>query len=566
MLFEHMLWRGLVNRLVQFDMPPYFAMQIAAACYPNGAKKAMRGSGFVFVPPVVSPKQACVAVSRFEAAGRKGSIELFVPLLVVLFGEQRFDQWREELLKADAEAAADDRQQLESRYAAALRELGLPPTASLEDVQKQYKSLCREFHPDRNQHEAEEIQAKRHGQMASINKAYEVAVAWLELARTAPSGRRPTKSAQNHETATGRSNVRPTLAPTTQQGTPASSSPVRSDPPPTLAPTPQQATPASSKPLRPDPTPTVTPTPPQTTPASSSRLRPEPTIARDGGSPAQPSGTRSVLALLGLFALSVVGLIGVVVVQELRKEATPKPQSASKPKTTVATPPRPPVQPTRTASEIRLSHALAKANQEISLADYEEAFQLLRPFLSPRRPADVKDSQLWVSYLQAMTTAFGGKEKASTYQQWQLLNQIGVAWHNLMKEAIASNNLRVAQYAYQQAASQYGQLAAMPIAPSPSLSVQSSNGLSKQESDAYAAEKNKRFLVGIALENIAVLAFHLSAYTGDAQLHREAKAQKDKCLRYHAEQFGENSDEYRQSATELLKYTASSVFQRHVNP
>jgi septal ring factor EnvC (AmiA/AmiB activator) len=204
MLFEKTMWRGLASRLVRLGVPPYFAMQIAAACYPNGAKKAMQGTGFVFALPIVSRQQAALAVSRFEAAGPKGAPELFVPILVVLFGQKRFEQWREELLQADAEAAADARgQQLESQYEAALRELGLPPTASLADVQKQYKSLCREFHPDRNQQEPEEIQAKCARQMASINNAYEVALAWLEIAKTAPVGRRPPKSARSAETETG---------------------------------------------------------------------------------------------------------------------------------------------------------------------------------------------------------------------------------------------------------------------------------------------------------------------------------------------------------------------------
>ena len=227
MLFEQTMWRGLASRLVRLGVPPYFAMQIAATCYPNGAKKAMQGTGFVFAPPIVSRHQAVLAVSRFEAAGPKGAPELFVPLLVVLFGQKRFEQWREELLQAEAEAAADvGGQQLEVQYEAALQELGLPPTASLADVQKQYKSLCRQFHPDRNQHEPEEILAKCARQMASINNAYEVAIAWLEIAKTAPVGNRPPQSARSDKTATG---VGPNPAPTPgpRKTAPSPSSPSR---------------------------------------------------------------------------------------------------------------------------------------------------------------------------------------------------------------------------------------------------------------------------------------------------------------------------------------------------
>jgi hypothetical protein len=225
MLFEQTMWRGLVTRLVRLGVPPYFAMQIAAACYPNGAKKAMQGTGFVFAPPIVSPQQAALTVSRFEAVGPRGAPELFVPILVALFGQKRCDQWREELLQADAEAAADAKgQHLEAQFEAALRELGLPPTASLEDVQKQYRSLCRQFHPDRNQREPEEIQAKCDRKMASINKAYEVAVASLEIAKTVPVGRRPSKSARNAEAATG-AGPTPATTPGPQQTAPSSSSP-----------------------------------------------------------------------------------------------------------------------------------------------------------------------------------------------------------------------------------------------------------------------------------------------------------------------------------------------------
>jgi septal ring factor EnvC (AmiA/AmiB activator) len=231
MLFEQTMWRGLASRLVRLGVPPYFAMQIAATCYPNGAKKAMQGTGFVFAPPIVSRHQAVLAVSRFEAAGPKGAPELFVPLLVVLFGQKRFEQWREELLQADAEAAADATgRQLEVQYEAALRELGLPPTASLADIQKQYKSLCRQFHPDRNQHEPEDVQARCARQMASINNAYEVVLAWLEIAQTATDGRRPPQSARSDKTASG---VGPTPAPTpgpqkTAPSPPSPSQPKRS--------------------------------------------------------------------------------------------------------------------------------------------------------------------------------------------------------------------------------------------------------------------------------------------------------------------------------------------------
>lgn len=225
MLFEQTMWRGLASRLVRLGVPPYFAMQMAAACYPHGAQKATQGTGFVFATPIVSRQQAAVALSHFEAAGPKGAPELLVPILVVLFGQKRCEQWIEELLQADAEAAADARdQQLEAQYEAALRELGLPPTASLADVQKQYRSLCRQFHPDRNQHEPEEIQAKCDRQMASINNAYAVAVAWLEEVKTATVGRRPPKSARNAETTTGPGSTVATT-PSPRQPAPPSSSP-----------------------------------------------------------------------------------------------------------------------------------------------------------------------------------------------------------------------------------------------------------------------------------------------------------------------------------------------------
>ncbi len=278
MLFEQTMWRGLAARLVRLGLPPYFAMQMAAACYPNGAKKAMQGTGFVFATPIVSPQQAALAVSRFEAAGPRGAPELFVPILVVLFGQERVEQWREELLQADAEAAADARiQQLESQYEAALRELGLPPTASLADVQKQYKSLCRQFHPDRNQHEPEEIQAKCDRQMASINRAYEVAVAWLKIAETAPVGRRPPSSARNAETATGAG-----------------------------------------------PTPATTPDPQKT---GRSPSGPKQTTPVGRGSPSQSARPLSSIALLSLVGLFFMGLIGVAAVQEHRKHTTSKPKS-----------------------------------------------------------------------------------------------------------------------------------------------------------------------------------------------------------------------------------------------
>ncbi len=69
MLFEQTAWRGLKARLERLGLLPYFAMQIAAACYPHGATKAMKGTGFIFATPIVSPQQAAFAVSRFEAAG-----------------------------------------------------------------------------------------------------------------------------------------------------------------------------------------------------------------------------------------------------------------------------------------------------------------------------------------------------------------------------------------------------------------------------------------------------------------------------------------------------------------
>ena len=52
--------------------------------------------------------------------------------------------------------------------------LGLTPTASLEDVKKAYRELCKKYHPDRLQQLGSEFKTVSEEKIKEINNAYAI--------------------------------------------------------------------------------------------------------------------------------------------------------------------------------------------------------------------------------------------------------------------------------------------------------------------------------------------------------------------------------------------------------
>lgn len=525
MLFEYTLWKGLVRRLCLHGMPPFFAMHVASACWPGGARKESRKSGFQFATPIVSQSRAYELVDFFFAIPRAHvGPEHILRLLVFLYGQQCVEGWFDEEVKASEEAKRrreearrkEQHAEQEKAYQSALNTLGVTASSTQEQVNQRYRMLCRQYHPDRHHDKSDSVVAAAAKKTKEINAAYEIVMLRLEQRKTfnAPQQApvdRPRKGEPRETTATA-SNAGAEQKQTAEP-TATSDSLTRVMNlgavalfvalgllPPVVAFMDRLA-------------------------KLTIAVRPEVVQGPPPLSPREPAGGQA-----GNDAHSTTSTT---------KHEPEGEQPAVVVNAPVTWPNSPPHLPRPTPSmSATLSRTITKAREDMANAKYDSAYRRLRPLFAVTKPDAVHDMQLWISFLDAHSEALNGIGSKSTFEYLEALHDNGIAWHELMKQAMAAENASTARDACRRAEECYRRVARSSVTSS-------------------RLDREHMSLVGRAMENIAVLKLHFADYTRDIALYRQARGQIEECWGYLARHFGASSGEYQSSVAEWNKQDAA---------
>lgn len=468
MIGEHMLLRGLRNRFVGRGVPPDWATQIAGACYPGGAKKEYRKTGFVFARSLISKVEA-YGIGEKLLAMPLGKMQKALPFaMAIIFGKEQVEAWIDEAMP-DREQSIDASTAKEYEQALAVFGFDSDPTAV--QVQARFKELIQQNHPDRYAGASEDIRRQREEQAKKINWAMEV----LRRRVGEVKSESTVKEKEEENSAVGGLIVPPPPTPR---------------PPLGLSPTP-------------DPVPPSTPNP----------------------------WPRWVLGAGVLTALAIVVALALP-----RIFLSPSPE-----------PPAPPLSP----AEVTLTKAVASARGLLSKKRYQSAVEAVSSFLAepPCQPEDIKDKDLWVEYLDVLGESRrreyrarqGTRTEQEKYEYWPVMHELGLAWHYLMKDALADGHSDLANEAFDQADMHYTDVL-VAITPS-----------SKQ----VDPPEWRSIVCGWAMENRGTIRSQLASASGDEQLKKEARELLEQSRLFYSQTLGTDSEEYRRVYGELAKLMSS---------
>jgi hypothetical protein len=251
----------------------------------------------------------------------------------------------------------------------------------------------------------------------------------------------------------------------------------------------------------------------------------------DSGPPPKkdPKGQRVLwLVLLGVGLLAVIGFIAYpyMPIQE----------------------PRPPLLPPRpVASALERVSELAK--QATEAKEFRHAILQLTPLSEKYPRKDDIDLKLWAGCLEVLQSQ--GKEywyrsldhsDDDERVHWRARHDIGLAWHRLMKDAIAQKQTHLAQQAFGNANRQYREvIVAVLLVPTP-----------PSNSDW------RRRLVAHTQENCGELCGQKAAYSRDRKLNAQSRRELEQCRKNYAEIYGVDSDQYRRIEKKLEEVVRQS--------
>jgi len=185
MIFDYQAWRGLADRLRRHGVAKlFYAGLIAGACYPNGFAKAARKHGFPFIKARVSPS---VAYRMTEGLFRLSSIEVAAicpQLLDELYGSEALNAWFRHIDEPHQRRSQPKPDSSDSRrvFLDSLAVLGLSGIATRAEVDRAFRELSMNYHPDRNYNATAAVQKLAEEKFKAINSAYDAVIGsgWLE--------------------------------------------------------------------------------------------------------------------------------------------------------------------------------------------------------------------------------------------------------------------------------------------------------------------------------------------------------------------------------------------------
>ncbi len=399
MIFDYQAWRGLADRLVRHGVTSLCAGLIAGACYPNGFAKAARKHGFPFIKARVSPS---VAYRMTEGLFSLSSIEVGAScphLLDELYGIDALNGWFSHIGEPHHRRSQPKPDSSDSRrgFLSSLAVLGLSDMATRADVDRAFRELSMNYHPDRNCNATPAVQRLAEEKFKAINAAYEAVVGsgWLE------------KKAESSST----SSPPPVASGSGQAGAAARSSPDSSP-----------VSPQSENGIKP-------------TGGEESTRRQRPTRRRSN----QTAIDATLWSATAITAVVVLGIAFAAVNQQSSYQSKPRgkddvvverkprekgldPAGRSQPKKRAERAPspgvadpfeeppkkragepspvgQPPAAPQFVPSESSLRLAMREASYLIDAGRPSQAAALLRPFTANSRPKYVKASGLWSDFL-----------------------------------------------------------------------------------------------------------------------------------------------------------------------
>lgn len=487
MIGDHLALRGLHNRLMGRGIPAEWAMQIAGASYPGGARKEHRKTGFIFARPIVNPRDACAITDKLLAVPIGELHENLLPVLVVFFGRHQVEEW---LKQSAPEAEQPPKQPGKDNFAEALDTLGLSVLPTKEELVARFKELIQQNHPDRYADAPDDIRRQREERTKRVLGAY-------EIVREQAGSHKTDNSLVDKESSRG------IIVP---------------PPPPPLG---NEPFPSSSEPFP----------PPDTKPPHPPAWHP--------------------LALAGLMLVLAIGVA--LLFPEVSQKRPKDPASA-----TVRAVPRTTTQatassPSRSSSsprssnpgEVRLGKAIGTARQFSAVDRRESAVETLAVFFDSNQPTDIKEKALWAEYLKALGESRsleyrkrkGTRTEDEMYQHWPQMHEIGLAWHFLMKDALADGMVDLAKGAFRQADQHYMDVL---FATRPS-------------GRPMNAPEWKRMVCGWAIENRGTIRSQLAEATGDQRMKGEAREWLEQARLFYSQVLGTDSKEYRRVYEELAK-------------
>jgi len=167
----------------------------------------------------------------------------------------------------------------------------------------------------------------------------------------------------------------------------------------------------------------------------------------------------------------------------------------------------------------------------------------LEPLFAREQPVDARDHKEWVTYLALLEESRSRRFRVNKptpsemdkYRHWPAMHDLALAWHFHMKHAIAMRDRAEALRAFQLADSRYESV------------INAINPTTRSERE----QEWRRSLVGLAMENKAIIRKQLADFTGDQSLVLEAKRGFEECRDYYATRIGRTSKGYLRAVEEL---------------
>jgi len=195
------------------------------------------------------------------------------------------------------------------------------------------------------------------------------------------------------------------------------------------------------------------------------------------------------------------------------------------------------------SAEVTLAKTVASARELLSKNEYHSAIKALEPFFEKNRHVGISDKRLWADYLKVIADSRmkeyrareGTRTENEAYEHWPAVHDIGLAWHHLMKEALAERRLDLANEAFLEADNHYK-----------AVLVAVGSGGKNPPASGW-----RRTVYGWAIANRGIIRSQLGRMTRDEKMNNDAR-QLLKVARFFLSQYSSNDkDTYKQVVDEL---------------
>ncbi len=520
MIFRSILWRGLVRNLAARGIPMLEAVLLANAVYPGGAKKNMGDLPFRFPKPWVTRNRAATLVDRLLAMDPVDAQFYMHSFLEQIYGPHWYNETQDGPKSHTSSGYESDPlpQRRQSDYLSTLATLGLDESASQEDIDRRYRELAKEYHPDRHTSASPALQKLAAQKFVEIKAAYEKALAHRPRQT---SGNEPVPPPEKPTQPQGRT---PPPAPSQKRDTGFSESRR------------QNAAPENSK--------------PHVAPAKTTVAQPPEDISKN----------RQLIG--GFLLVGALILVGLFASRSNRpQERTPERPPAENRFRDVTLrrrvevippyvhrspvmPQMPPVSimpsvetspPKSSPTEAGLERAIRTAHNQLLEDDYRNALAELEPWMADSLPDFIRNPDIWRNYLATLHDARSRKANALVGELGSLrfaiaLHDVCLVRHFLMRHELSQGKINLAKEYF----------------------VDADDGYKKVITFASQCVQPAK-LMATAMQNRGTIRVQLGLGTADGQYIEDAKKVFAEALAFCSEYLGTTDRRYKRVAEEIAK-------------